>query len=165
MGFATYLHLYMLFMLFDHRSCVELISTFLHYCVFCSFFCFWMLIVHFSRPNILLDKETDDTSVVDSLDSPPEPSVDDVTSAMELKLTLLDLRRAHPDQFALDQVQTIHGIVSRSGSQVVKLILKEWGDLQHTWLLDLELSDSGKLISFRGLLCGVSVPCYFLTGI
>ena len=68
-------------------------------------------------------------------------SMDDVTSAVELKLCLLDLKSAAPDQFVLEQVQSIHGIVSRAGSQLVKLKLQDWSDLQHTWLIDLESSD------------------------
>ena len=68
-------------------------------------------------------------------------SMDDVTSAVELKLCLLDMRAEAPDQFVLEQVQSIHGIVSRAGSQLVKLKLQDWSDLQHTWLVDLETSD------------------------
>ena len=68
-------------------------------------------------------------------------SMDDVTSALELKMTLLDLKAADPARFSLEQVRSIHGIVSRAGSQIVKLNLTEWDDLQHTWLIDLELSE------------------------
>ena len=65
-------------------------------------------------------------------------SMDDVTSAVELKLCLMDLKSEAPDQFVLEQVQSIHGIVTRAGSQLVKLKLQDWSDLQHTWLIDLE---------------------------
>ena len=64
--------------------------------------------------------------------------MDDVTSAVELKLCLMDLKSEAPDQFVLEQVQSIHGIVTRAGSQLVKLKLQDWSDLQHTWLIDLE---------------------------
>lgn len=67
--------------------------------------------------------------------------MDDVTSAVELKLCLLDLKSEAPNHFILEQVQSIHGIVSKAGSQLVKLKLQDWSDLQHTWLVDLEVSD------------------------
>ena len=67
--------------------------------------------------------------------------MDDVTSAVELKLCLLDLKAEAPNRFALEQVQSIHGIVSRAGSQLVKLVLQDWSDIQHTWLVDLEISE------------------------
>ena len=43
-------------------------------------------------------------------------SMEDVKSAVELKLYLLDLRAEAPNHFVLEQVQSIHGIVSRAGS-------------------------------------------------
>ena len=77
----------------------------------------------------------------DHEDNAHNSSMDDVTSAVELKLCLLDLKSEAPNHFILEQVQSIHGIVSKAGSQLVKLKLQDWSDLQHTWLVDLEVSD------------------------
>ena len=74
-------------------------------------------------------------------------SMDDVAWAVELKLCLLDLKSEAPNHFVLEQIQSIHGIVSRAGSQLVKLKLQDWSDLQHTWLVDLEVTRHGLQIN------------------
>ena len=91
------------------------------------------------RPPVDNNPELD--TVLNHEESAHNSSMEDVTSAVELKLCLLDLRAETPNHFVLEQVQSIHGIVSRAGSQLVKLVLQDWSDTQHTWLVDLKLFD------------------------
>ena len=51
------------------------------------------------------------------------------------------LKSEAANHFLLEQIQSFHGIVSRAASQFVKHKLQDWSDLQHTWLIDLEMSD------------------------
>ena len=89
-----------------------------------------------------MDGDAESVVGSDQDDNTHNASMDDVTSAVELKLCLLDLKAEAPNRFALEQVQSIHGIVSRAGSQLVKLVLQDWSDIQHTWLVDLEISEA-----------------------
>ena len=88
-----------------------------------------------------MDGDAESVAGSEQDDNTHNGSMEDVTSAVELKLCLLDLKAEAPNRFALEQVQAIHGIVSRAGSQLVKLVLQDWSDTQHTWLVDLELSE------------------------
>ena len=88
-----------------------------------------------------MDDDPNSATGSDHEDNAHNSSMDDVTAAVELKLCLLDLKSEAPNHFVLEQVQSIHGIVSRAGSQLVKLVLQDWSDIEHTWLVDLETSE------------------------
>ena len=91
------------------------------------------------RPVLVLAESENEGSATDG---DGEPSLTELTSSALAKQKLGILKVRWPDHFSAERIETIHGVLDTNNSaSVVKLLLKDWSDLRHTWLLDLESSE------------------------